>query len=1139
MMSFNEGIAPSLTSSISLSPSDANNNPAIAVKPKAKKVPVSVPVKPDTKEKLIEALEKEYPENWALLPIGNNKNACGKYSKGWASAEPISRNALINEVKNNGQVVGIGLRSGTVSGNLLNLDEDGSTAHQLVLEMTEGVGLPRSVSFTSGKPGRIQTVFWIPDDVAAILTEQGFTLFQVTTKENPGTEKDEQLEFRFNKCYSCLPPSHHPETGRYQWVNSPENTEIAVAPEWVIAAIMDHLAEKEGVNACKEPVRVSPLDIVKAHFIIDKLPAEAADLPYATWLKILQAAHSVDCSNKMLQKCVEFSQRSENKFKEGEVESKWEGFTQEGNATGAVKIGTLVKIGREYGVDYRASLREEASRDVTAADVGDSDDEESYLPEWSNTPENYHCQAGVWKMTDHWAEIKPEAPRQGRPDFKPHDLKKSMFGFAEEEDEKGQIKKISVWRTHEFEPQLDVALYVERSLGGGMGGGGLVFRVERKQGSRTIIQRATLLSKDMIKSADFVAALQCAIGNRVSCTIRPDQLVKYFRNLHQDYYNAGGKEYKLADRIGKQTDGTWVFKDIQFKPDGSITTEEESLWVFNENLVASSYGAGDEGVDTVPLPAIAPFNPDVDGSLRQVLSRYWTTVQSYFGSLSNNAALTIGAVVAGLYYDKILSIEKFYPIYYNFGEKATGKTTSANVALALIGLNETGAMVSPTFSALYERIKRTGCLPVLWDDPRTEDKKQVDRSVQGLYNGTVRPVRGNPQKPNSPVILTTNYALGETNGAIQTRVVACNFLKVNDIDSTKWDELTDVCTKVSAAFPLLLGLGYARDKVRAVSARLRERMPGVSDRIPMNLAIFVHYAAEFLKLAGGDDAGFITWVMDKYAPAEAVRQEDKSNLEDFLEKVGVLLSENKVGGWNVTPYKSKDGEEYLAVWLPSVFEVVKKEYRDTLYSRTMLPGLIDKAGGIGDLKSVRFHLDQQSSLDSLRVPAGKPKTINHKAVLIPLNLAQKCGYSDEPSDSESVLSVDQKPITKNKSVVETDLEKVRRDLLDDDLTLRVLVVEQPLPVPTLKSQDEDVQVSLAYSIGQQVLVKGLPGVWEIVKVPSKADIRKGTVHRYIVHPIGDPQRRITVPVTQITPASNAEPLTPMLRNPDNDADMPF
>ena len=44
----------------------------------------------------------------------------------------------------------------------------------------------------------------------------------------------DNIEIRWNLHQSVLPPSYHPETGSYKWINSPSSTALAEAPEWLM-----------------------------------------------------------------------------------------------------------------------------------------------------------------------------------------------------------------------------------------------------------------------------------------------------------------------------------------------------------------------------------------------------------------------------------------------------------------------------------------------------------------------------------------------------------------------------------------------------------------------------------------------------------------------------------------------------------------------------------------------------------------------------------------------------------------------------------------------------------------------------------------------------------------------------------------
>ena len=143
---------------------------------------------------------------------------------------------------------GYGLRTGSASGDLVAIDCDGNSA-QLILAAISGDDTPQTVSCTSGKPGRYQLLYQVPANVAALL--QNFTRRVITQWQGLETAKDESgkptegLEFRYNRCQSALPPSRHPSTGFYKWINSPATTNVAIAPDWLCNLLLKFASEEE------------------------------------------------------------------------------------------------------------------------------------------------------------------------------------------------------------------------------------------------------------------------------------------------------------------------------------------------------------------------------------------------------------------------------------------------------------------------------------------------------------------------------------------------------------------------------------------------------------------------------------------------------------------------------------------------------------------------------------------------------------------------------------------------------------------------------------------------------------------------------------------------------------------------------
>ncbi|MCT7965172.1 bifunctional DNA primase/polymerase [Laspinema sp. D1] len=109
-------------------------------------------------------------------------------------------------------------------GGFLAVDCDGEGAIARLTELFGG-SIPQTWAWSSGKPGRIQFGFVVPQELRDRFQKARYW------EDLPDGS---QLDFRWKGCQSVLPPSPHPETGAYHWVNSPDDCAIAIAPEWLI-----------------------------------------------------------------------------------------------------------------------------------------------------------------------------------------------------------------------------------------------------------------------------------------------------------------------------------------------------------------------------------------------------------------------------------------------------------------------------------------------------------------------------------------------------------------------------------------------------------------------------------------------------------------------------------------------------------------------------------------------------------------------------------------------------------------------------------------------------------------------------------------------------------------------------------------
>jgi hypothetical protein len=155
------------------------------------------------------------PAKWrqALLAIGTSKQpidpSTGRALPNWPTSPVPSLHALM-------AAPAVGLRTGPISQTIC-LDFDGAEAWRTFRELFGKDAadlLPPSISWTSGKPARCQMAFHLPPRLA--------------DKLNGKRRKVGTLELRWWGAQSVL-MGHHPETGRYHWLEGRAPWEVALA----------------------------------------------------------------------------------------------------------------------------------------------------------------------------------------------------------------------------------------------------------------------------------------------------------------------------------------------------------------------------------------------------------------------------------------------------------------------------------------------------------------------------------------------------------------------------------------------------------------------------------------------------------------------------------------------------------------------------------------------------------------------------------------------------------------------------------------------------------------------------------------------------------------------------------------------
>ena len=170
------------------------------------------------------------PDCWQLTPLGKMDktgkiNPKAPYLSDWQNKD-VNRDSIQSKI-DAGKAVGIGLRLGEPSGYVVAIDFDGQSAIDLGQELFGEIS--KTVTWTSGRSGRYQALFVVPEQYRDRVKNK-----TVKTGVIGDDGKAEQLEFRYTGNQSVLPPSPHPTTDGYKWINNPIDTPVAELPQSAI-----------------------------------------------------------------------------------------------------------------------------------------------------------------------------------------------------------------------------------------------------------------------------------------------------------------------------------------------------------------------------------------------------------------------------------------------------------------------------------------------------------------------------------------------------------------------------------------------------------------------------------------------------------------------------------------------------------------------------------------------------------------------------------------------------------------------------------------------------------------------------------------------------------------------------------------
>lgn len=536
-------------------------------------------------------------------------------------------------------------------------------------------------------------------------------------------------------------------------------------------------------------------------------------------------------------------------------------------------------------------------------------------------------------------------------------------------------------KVNKFVPKCNFDFQVERELCS-EDGGGLVIQVKRSVDGVLNQRRVIIKSTDYTEVTRFVDALKTVLGSGIVCNLKKEHLGALIHVRLKEYRERGGRIYQLAERVGQQSDGTWVFEGIQFTRDGNLTTEEESGWVFNPNL---------GGEDKMPSPLIAPPDPTVLKRLVDAMLKF----HGVTGILP--AMMALGYVAAGVHYQEIMNREGHFPLINLYGDAGSNKSVASQNGLSLVGWATKGVLHRVSVSGVYEWLKLSGSMTSCLDDP--ERSRDLDELLKGLYDGRARKVRGNYQEPHSPLMVTSNHACGDAQPATLSRLAQIPFYRQSDGDTTTWDEMQEAQRLASGALPDIIKLGYPAKEIRLLASELRSHLPNAHARVADSLGLVTWYAMAVARLANFSADSIKAYVIEHLCKVANDADSKADSLTDFIDKLQALHSESLIGDWSIRVVDTEDIGKAIAVNMSAVWTLVDERFAPT-YSRRVLENLIDKAGG--KVQSVqKFHrskdeslayrrglLNPRTDIDGCPVPPRELEMVTRRCILIPASLAQ-------------------------------------------------------------------------------------------------------------------------------------------------------
>ena len=167
------------------------------------------------------------------------------------------------------------------------------------------------------------------------------------------------------------------------------------------------------------------------------------------------------------------------------------------------------------------------------------------------------------------------------------------------------------------------------------------------------------------------------------------------------------------------------------------------------------------------LPIInSPFRP-----LLQGLTLLWDAVEICSQHNSDAALFTFGAVAMNLHFQTLVDLKGGAPVVVLYGEPDVGKTTIANAAMSVLGIE--ACTFRGTRREYFIHLASQTSLGLMYDDPNKV--QEVENIIIDFYNRVTRgSFKRGLETPRCGFLLSCNFSLGK-NSKVHIANVKCTF----------------------------------------------------------------------------------------------------------------------------------------------------------------------------------------------------------------------------------------------------------------------------------------------------------------------------------------------------------------------------